>query len=101
MVFGNMSKRNLATCLYYPNQTEIINVKRLFAIILGISPIVSISLFALFEADNPTDYVCAVYMIVVSFGTFVSFIDTTLKTAKIFSLIDLGVRIFRKSRNWL
>lgn len=97
-LFG-IVKMNLAMCLFYPNQTHILDAKRLVVMIVGVLPIGSIALFILLEADEATHYVISVFSIVATFGIFISFVDTTIKTTMIFSLVDLNVRIIEKSKH--
>lgn len=93
------SKMNLATCFYYPNQTRIIDAKRLLVILVGILVIISTLLFILFESGNATGYVISAFTIVVMFSTLISFIDTAAKTTQIFALIDISVKSIKRGKN--
>lgn len=91
-------KIHLATCLYFPNETHIFNVKRLLATIAAFLVVVLYFAFLFYEADTVTEYVSSAYMTVATLGIFMSLIDTTFKTKTIFALIDNDLRkICRKS----
>lgn len=92
-------KKKLALCLYYREQTQIFDMNRVLAILFGILPLCSLLLFTLFDADNATDYVMSAFLIVAGTGTLISFIDTTLKTAQIFSFIDRSAKIIEISKH--
>lgn len=99
MTFGNTIKKNLAMCFYDRNQTHVLDVNRLLAIIVAIFAIGSIFLFALLEAENARDYVISAFVFAAVFGIFISFIDTSIKTTKIFSLFDANEKIIEKSKD--
>lgn len=99
MEFGKTSKMNLTKCFYYPNQTHVFNSKRLLVALLGILAIGSNVLYVFRVAHDAMEYVISAFFIVTAIGIFVSFIDTSMKTAKIYSLIDFGVKIVRKSKH--
>lgn len=90
MEFIEIVKVKLATCFYYPNQTHVFSVQRLRVIFLGVFTILSQLLFVCLDADNMSDFVIAALIIESVTGTVISFVDTSLKTTKIFSTIDYG-----------
>lgn len=100
MKLFKVAKKNLSMCLYYPNQAQIFDVKRLYAVMVQILVVISILLFAIFETNDITDYVISAYLIAAAFGISIAFIDTTLKTTKIFALIDLDVKVIKASKLW-
>lgn len=100
MIFFNTIKINLAMCLYYPDQTRIFDEKRLLVMIIYFSAIGSVILFALFEAKIATDYVISMFAIVSALGSLISFVDTSIKTKNIFSLIDKLEDITKERKHW-
>lgn len=87
---------NLAKCLYYPNQTNLFNGKRLLAIFVAFSIVVSYTLFLFYEADRIVEYVSSAYLSSTTLGIFLSLIDTTLHTEAIFKLIDNDIKEITK-----
>lgn len=92
-------RMNLANCFYYPNQKRIFGTKRLLAIFLEVLAMISILFFILLEAENAMDYVTAGFLFVPAFGILISFIDTTIKTTKIFAMVDTSVKTIEKSEH--
>lgn len=88
MKFFATIKANFRRCLYYPNQPRIFSAKRLLASFAAFLTIGSHVLFLCYETDDIEEYVFSGYFITTFLGVFLSFIDTTLKTNKIFSAID-------------
>lgn len=88
MKFFKTIKKNLATCFFYRNPTRTFLVTRFLGIAIGISLILSIILFAVYEANNATAYVNSAYSFATAIGMVLSFIDTSLKTVQIFELVD-------------
>lgn len=93
-------RKDLGICFYCPNQTHILDMKRLLAVLSQIASIISIFLFVRLEADNATDYVVSAILFVAVAGVFMSFIDTSIKTTKIFSFIDTNEKDINKSECW-
>lgn len=54
-------KKNLAKCLFYPNQTRLFDTKRLMATFAGFRAVVSLFMFLTGEADDVTDYAFSAY----------------------------------------
>lgn len=87
-------RKNLASCLYYPNQTRLFDKKRLVASFIGFLIVASFLKFLIDDADNMEDYAYSIYLTSAVIGIFCSFIHTTIKTPTIYVLIndDIGRR---------
>lgn len=90
------SKMNLATCLYFPNQTHLFNMKRQLTILAAFLLVVSFFSILFYEADSIEEYVHSAYMTVASLGIFMSLIDTTFENNAIFILIDIVIGIINE-----
>lgn len=84
-------KLNLAKCLYFPNQTNLFNKKRLVVILMAFMAVVSFNLFLFCKANSVIEYVRSAYMSVTLLGIFISFLNTIFKTEIIFALIDINI----------
>lgn len=99
MEFFKISKINLSNCFFSPNQTHVFHAKRVVFILVGVLAIIQFLLLIFLETDNATEGVISGLFIVTTAGIVISFIDTALKTMKIFSLIDSCVKILKKSKH--
>lgn len=98
MKIGKTLKTKLARCLYDRNQPQLFYMKRSLTIAYCYFGISLIILFVPFEANNVTEYVTSAFVSVASIGIVTSFIDTSIKSAKVFSLIDLIEKIVNSSK---
>lgn len=88
MIHFETIKRNLAMCLYYPDETNIFGIKRVVATFAAFLAVASFFAYPLYEADSMEEYVFSAYFITTLFGVFCSFIHTSFKTEAIFKLAD-------------
>lgn len=92
-------KKNLAMCLYHPNQTRLNDIKRLLAAFMLFLAIVSFLAFLVYEAENMEEYVFSAYFMNVVMTIFCSFIHTSTETATMFVLIDRDIiEVIKKSK---
>lgn len=90
-------RENLARCFYDPNQSRLFNEKQSLAVVVLFGTVGSLVLFFIYVADDVVEYVSCAYFIIVGTGILVAFIDTILKTTKIFGLIACVEGIIEKS----
>lgn len=101
MKYFKKVRKNLATCLYDPNQTGLFHKKRLMVSFTALLVIGSLFMSFIGDVDNMIDFVYLAYFISAIIGAFCSFIHTSIKTPTIFVLIDddLGGLIERGESN--
>lgn len=100
MKFFKTIKMNLAKCLYYPNHTQLFDMKRLLITGAAFLIVVSFFLFLFYEAVSMIEYVSSAYFTTTILGIFLSFIDTTFKTKIIFTIIDDNIGGIVKKSEW-
>lgn len=94
MIFFEKIKTNLRLSFYYPNRSENFDRKHLLITFAWFLNIVLNFIFLIYETESIDEYVSSAYLITTIIGIFLSYIDTTLKTATIFRLIDESEKVF-------
>lgn len=84
-------RKNLAMCLYYPNETHLFDKRRMVVIFVGFLVDASLLAFIVFEANSMEEYAFSAYFVTAFFGIFGSFIHTSTRTPTIFVIIDKDV----------